>query len=100
METNGTQDSYLEMIEAFYDIADEKGSELGSLYDEKDFDNYLFKIDEIKSSVRIIGATKLGEEARLLENAAKKKDFDYICNKHEEFMRKYDELKEMLGVIL
>ena len=61
---------------------------------EEDFKNYTTKVHALKTSLRIIGAEGLGEEAQALENAGKSGDTAYIKAHHDDFLTACESLKE------
>ncbi len=58
--------------------------------------NYQVHVHALKSSARTIGADALFEHARLLEEATKASDLDYIREHQEEVLEEYDKLAETL----
>lgn len=69
-------------------------------FSKSDMDNYRIQVHALKSNSKSIGADDLSEQARLLEEAAKNADTDYIAAHHEEAVKQYSELLEKLRVIL
>ncbi len=55
-----------------------------------DLEAYTIQVHSIKSTSKMIGAMVLSENARLLEEAAKKGDREYIDNNHEAMLVMYD----------
>lgn len=99
VEHNGTVDAYLSTLRIYYDFIDEKVKELSRLLTEEDSANYAIQVHALKSSLRIIGAEELGEEAQRLENAGKEDDLDYIRSHHEDFLSACESLKEPLSKV-
>ncbi|WP_051656404.1 response regulator [Butyrivibrio sp. AE3004] len=95
----GRADVYLDLLKAFYNLADENIEELDWLYSNEDFENYSIKADVIKTSARIIGAIKLGEDAYRLEAAGKNGDYAYINRHHESFIKKYMDYKNLIAAL-
>ncbi len=96
IRNSGSVNTYLSLLKMFCRSIDEKQRELDSLYLSEDYMNYTIKVHAIKSSVRIIGARKLGDEAQLLENAGKNGDIVYIREHHEAFLKEFAGLREPL----
>ncbi|MBO4889593.1 MAG: response regulator [Lachnospiraceae bacterium] len=96
IKNNGSVSSYLSLLKMFYESMDDRAQELGSLYEENDIRNYTIKVHALKSSLRIIGAEELGEEAQKLEDAGKRNDNDYIDANQEVFIRSFVNLKDVL----
>lgn len=92
----GGEDAYLPVLEIFYESIDEKAEEMETFYKAGDFENYGIRVHGLKSSARIIGAADLGDEAQRLETAAKEEDEEYIRAHHEDFMKHYLSLKDVL----
>ena len=99
IENNGSVKSYMSLLKMFYDSVDDNAEELGRLYTQNDNDNYTIKVHALKSSLRIIGAAGLGEEAQKLEDAGKKADRDYIDKHHQQFISSFSTLKDTLSVL-
>ena len=88
----GEDGFYMEMLDMFYTQAEKKKSEIVALYDAADWDEYTVKVHALKSTSMTIGAEDLAERARLLEQAGKTKDIDYIRHNHDALLRLYDEI--------
>ena len=72
---------------------------VATAFEKEDYANYTIKVHALKSSARIVGASKLGEEAQELENAGKSRDVSYIKAHHPEFIDYYHSFKEPLSII-
>ena len=96
MENSGSVSSYFTLLKLFYDSAMEKLAETQGLFEAEDWENYTIKVHALKSSLRIIGAMSLGEEAQALENAGKAGDLDYIRENREPLIASCRELYENL----
>ncbi len=97
IENCAGEDSFMSVLNVFASTAGQKADEIEKLYDENDIENYTIKVHALKSSARIIGAQKLSDMARLLEEAGKKKDIDYIRANTDELLSSYRELDERLS---
>ena len=101
IENSGSLAAYFRLLQLFYDSVPEKLSELQTLYQSKELENYTIKIHAFKSSLRIIGALPLGEKAQTLENAGKAGDLDFIEGQHSLFLEDceafYERLEEICG---
>ena len=62
-----------------------------------DMKSYSIQVHSIKSTSKMIGALTLSEEARLLEEAAKSNDREYVDEYHEAMMTSYNKVLEMIG---
>ena len=99
IKNSGSVEAYLPLLEIFYTSLEEKIAEIENFYAAADYLNYTIKVHAIKSSARIIGAIKFGEEAQLLENAGKREDVAYIHEHHAAIMQKLRSFKEPLSKI-
>ena len=99
IRANGSAESYMSVLKMFCETVGEKVVELNGLLGNKDTENYIIKVHALKSSLRIIGAEPLGEEAQRLEDAGKAGDQEYIENHHgrfiTDFMQLGDDLSEL-----
>ncbi|MCR5650244.1 MAG: response regulator [Lachnospiraceae bacterium] len=93
----GGKESFLSVLDVFGSTAGQKADEIEKLYNENDIENYTIKVHALKSSARIIGAAKLSDRARLLEEAGKKNDTDYISANTKELLSMYRALEEELS---
>ncbi len=92
----GSFDMYTSVLELFCDSIEEKREEIENYYRDGNYADYVVKVHALKSSARVIGASDLGEEARLLEEAGKRGDIDYIKEHHDGFIERFTELKKPL----
>ena len=65
---------------------------LDSHYKNKEWHDYSILIHSVKSTSKMLGASKLSEAARKLETASKNGDNGFILSAHDYAMRLYDEL--------
>ncbi len=94
LQHNGSINGYLSVLQIYVESVDEKVKDLNALLAEEDFTNYTTKVHALKTSLRIIGAEGLGEEAQALENAGKSGDTAYIKAHHDDFLTACESLKE------
>lgn len=94
LQHNGSINGYLSVLQIYVESVDEKVKDLNALLAEEDFKNYTTKVHALKTSLRIIGAEGLGEEAQALENAGKSGDAAYIKAHHDDFLTACESLKE------
>ncbi len=76
--------------------APEKISELNKFLQDENLKDYKILIHSVKSSSKTIGAMELFEKARDLELAAIEEKLEYVRAHHEEVMKIYRELVEVL----
>ena len=99
IKNNGSRESYLETLRIFYESVDGQAEKLDNALSDEDFQNYTIKVHALKSSLRIIGATKLSEKAQELETAGKEGNTDQIKAGHDSFILACKEIKEPLSKI-
>lgn len=97
--SGGSGGSYKSVMGIFYNSIDPRGDEIADYYDSEDWENYTIKVHALKSSARLIGATKLSADAEALEMAGKEKDIDFIKAHHYELMEEYRGFKKPLSAI-
>lgn len=94
----GSKEFYLEIVREL--IATDSGTELQKHYDEENYDEYRIKVHAMKNNLKTIGATELGELAYKLELAGKNGDIACIKDNNDEFLRRYNELMELLNPLI
>ena len=99
IKNNGSADMYLESLKGFFDYVDKQIESLDSAMSDEDFESYTIKVHALKSSLRIIGATELGEKAQELETAGKEGNIGIIKTGHESFIEACKEVKEQLSIM-
>ena len=102
IKNSGSEEAFLSVLKIYHDTYENKSAELRKYYDEQDWENYTIKVHALKSSSRLVGALKLGEEAEALEEAGKNKDTEYITGHHDSLMEQYrsmaDKLSDEFGI--
>lgn len=96
INNSGDIDSYMSLIKIFYDTLSDKTEEILAFLENDDIKNYTIKVHALKSSLRIIGATDVGELAQKLENAGKMDDRNYINEHNDSFIDRCMRIKEIL----
>lgn len=96
INNSGDADSYMSLVKIFYDTLSDKTDELTGFLENDDIKNYTIKVHALKSSLKIIGATEVGELAQELENAGKADDRNYIDEHNESFIGKCMRIKDAL----
>ncbi len=99
MANSGSEAAFKKVLKIFHDSIPDKYSELNGSYESEDWENYTIKIHALKSSARLVGALKLGEDAQLLETAGKERDIEYIKEHHGPVMEDYLKYKAVLDPI-
>lgn len=93
----GEEGFYLEMLRMFRSQAPEKKAELISLYEASNWADYIVKVHALKSTSLTIGAERLAEQAKLLEQAGKSENIKYIRHSHPILLRLYDEICDTIA---
>ena len=93
----GEEEFYVEMLRMFCSQAVEKKAEIISLYDTDNWADYTVKVHALKSTSLTIGAERLAEQAKLLEQAGKNRNIEYIRHSHPILLRLYDEICDTLA---
>lgn len=91
----GDKAFYLEMLQMY--VQQNKQPDLERFLAEEDWENYRITVHALKSTSLNIGLVRLSEEARQLEYAAQRKDYEYIRIFHEETMQFYKACREKAG---
>jgi len=95
----GGVSNYLFSVKLFFETAEENGKVLHKAYFDDDIKNFTVKVHAMKTSLRIIGANALSEEAARLEDAGKNEDRGYIEANFEAFLEKLLLLRAKLSNI-
>ena len=96
---NNNAQFYLEILRIFYEDADEQLATLKTLWEQKDYPNYIIQIHGMKTQLLNIGYTLLAEDARALELAGKENRFDYIAKNLDAFISSYRDFQKQLEAI-
>ncbi len=97
LNNSGSEETLRSVLKIFYDSVEEKAEELDGFFKEKDWTNYIVKVHALKSSARLIGATKLAKESEKLELSGKENDYLYIEDHHEEMIEDLMAYKSLLS---
>ena len=92
----GSEEGYISVLSVFHQTAGDKADEIEKLYHQGDIENYTIKVHALKSSARIIGAGRLSELARQLEEAGENKDTTFIDEHTYKLLALYRSLDERL----
>lgn len=96
----GEEDFYWEMLQMFCEQGGEKKAEIVSLYEAANWADYAVKVHALKSTSLTIGAERLSEQAKALEQAGKKGDADYIRRSHPSLIALYDQVCGIIAGLL
>ena len=83
-------------------VAASRGSaaELTACLENADWREFEVKVHAVKSASRTIGAKELAEKALLLENAAERRDADFITENYAPFAAEYKDFTDKLGRVV
>ncbi len=95
----GEEEFYLEMLQMFGSQYEEKRAEIVSLYESADWADYAIKVHALKSTSLTIGAEQLSDSAKMLEQAGKKEDVEYIRKNHAALLDLYEKVCKSIGKI-
>jgi CheY-like chemotaxis protein len=93
----GGRNKYLEILRTYSQKGDIYRQQLEEFFDAKDWKNYTIKVHALKSMMQSIGAVKLSEMARALEQAGKKNDSAYLLANHAGMLLEYDKVMQELS---
>lgn len=93
--TGGTQDAYLSILGLFVKKGDDKYHIIQSLYENKEWKNYVIEVHALKSTSLSLGAKELSALAKKLELAGKSGDYSVIEDNQEQLMKQYKEVLEV-----
>jgi len=95
----GTEDTFIQALEIFYNSLDKKADEIETYEREKDIKNYTVKVHALKSAARLVGALELSEDAKHLEAAGDNNDVHEIEQKTPALLSKYRSYKPVLAKV-
>ena len=102
----GIKDVYINILEMFCKLKDEKMQQMNDAFEREDWENYTILVHALKSTSLSIGGEELSKAAKSLEmagkmitselttEAEKAESLAYIKAHHEETMKMYDLLTE------
>ncbi len=97
LKNSGSEEMLKNLMEMFCDSYEDKAEEIQSFYDTENWENYVIKVHALKSSSRLVGALKLGDDAQALEMAGKTSDIAFIRDNHSIVMDEYKKVVEVLS---
>ncbi|MBR1438296.1 MAG: response regulator [Synergistaceae bacterium] len=95
----GTEETFIQALEIFYNSLDKKADEIEGYEREKDIKNYTVKVHALKSAARLVGALKLSEDAKYLEACGDKNDVAEIEAKTPSLLSDYRKYKPVLAKV-
>ena len=97
---SGGSENFISSLKMFLDTIDENIDVIKKAYREKDYKFYTVKVHALKSSARIVGAKKLSEIAKNLEDAGKHGDENFIKDNTKNLLDLYSSYREKLSRFL
>ena len=85
----GSPDLLLTTMAQYHSSINQKALELQNYFEAEDWHNYEIKVHALKSTSRLIGATKLSNLAEHLEKSANQNRIDEIKLKHKELLNTF-----------
>lgn len=95
----GGREKYLSVLRAYREEGEENCRLLAKYYEQQDWANYTIKVHALKSTMRSIGALRLSEMAKALEEAGKSGRIDYIMAHHQELAWEHVNMMGELAVL-
>ena len=90
----GDADFFRTLLNQFGTDAKGKREEAATFYEKKDWKNYAIVVHALKSTSKMIGAISLSDQAKELEDAAKREQEAYIAEHHADMIRHYENVSE------
>lgn len=90
--TGGDMETYLEILSVYVRMSEDKHSLIQSLFEAKDWKNYVIEVHALKSTSLSIGSKKLSELAKELELAGKAGNYALIEEKNASVLDMYSEV--------
>ena len=94
----GSKEVYRELLATFYDS--DSMSEAQQYYEARDLENYRITVHGLKSSARYIGANKLSDKAKELEDYSKQSDWGSIDREHGNIIPLYRRVADSIKLYL
>ena len=96
IEHCGGVEEYEQALKIYANSIENGSTEIEKFFEVEDWKNYTTKVHALKSSSKIIGATKLSELARELEDAGNLNDTDKIKKDTKKLLELYRSYEEIL----
>ena len=90
--TGGDDEVYREILAVYVKKGIEKIEQIGMLFNEKDWKNYVIEVQALKSTSMSDGAEKLSVLAKELELAGKAENYGVIEKKNDELLKLYGDV--------
>ncbi len=96
----GSAEAYLDAVTVFAESAETGAKEIAEYYAAENWQDFTTKVHALKSTSRIIGAERLSELSKYLENAGNSGDIGAIKEKFDELINLYSSTTKKLAPIL
>ena len=96
VRNSGGIGAFLNSLHLFDDTLDENARVIREAYEQNDIKLYTIKVHALKSSARIVGASKLSALAERLESAGNNNDMDFINENTGKLLDDYVSFKDKL----
>ena len=93
----GEKELYVQMLTDFSAACEEKTAALDAFFKQGDWHGYQVAVHAAKSNARMIGAARVSELAKVLEDAAEREDEGYLNENHGSFLSAYRQMAELLS---
>jgi len=93
----GSREILMDVVKEFLISIDKKSSDIESFANDKDFRNYTVAVHALKSSARLVGATKLSKDAAYLEKCGNDENAAEIDAKTPDLLALYRSYKDKLS---
>ena len=93
----GSREILMDVVKEFLISIDKKSGDIESFANDKDFRNYTVAVHALKSSARLVGATKLSKDAAYLEKCGNDENAEEIAAKTPELLALYRSYKDKLS---
>ena len=97
---SGGAEGFVNSLKMFVETLEENANSIEKAFKDEDIKFYTVKVHALKSSARIVGASKLSNLARQLEDAGKTGNIDFIKENNDHLLEKYRRFKEKLAELI
>ncbi|GHU50180.1 hypothetical protein AGMMS49975_00670 [Clostridia bacterium] len=98
--SGGSLDAYVSVLAVFYKDCVEKIEELQTFVEKGDMKAYTSQVHALKSASANIGATRVSEFAKALEESGNKEDYRFIAENNDEFIQQLRFLLKNISPLL
>ncbi len=92
----GSYENYVDILRMHAEGGEDNKKNIIGFFNEKDWENYTILVHALKSSMLSIGAVNLSDKAKALETAGKNNKIDYILENHEEMIKEYERVIDLI----